>query len=208
MALRLGLLGGSFNPIHFGHLIPARAIAERLTLDRILLIPANIPPHKQDRALAPAEHRLAMARRAVADDPLFEVCDIELRRDGPSYTFDTVAAVRAAHPDIAALYWIIGGDTLPELTTWYRISELVQQVQFVTAARPGAAGQALEPLRACVGDAAFDALLAHRLETPRIEISATDIRARVTAGRSIRYLTPDAVGEYIATHGLFRGGAV
>jgi len=203
MPARIGLFGGSFNPIHFGHLITARSVAEQLGHARIMLIPASVPPHKQHAALAAPEHRLEMARRAVAGDPLFEVSDMELRRAGPSYTFDTVTALRARFGDAATFDWIIGADTLPELITWHRISELVRIVQFVTMVRPGQPPRDLETLRACVGDAAFDGLLAHRLTTPAVEISATDLRGRVARGDSIRYCCPDSVIDYIQAQKLY-----
>lgn len=206
MSAAIGLFGGSFNPIHFGHLISARSVAEQAGLDRVVLIPAAVPPHKRGAALAPPADRLAMARCAVAGDPLFEVSDIELRRSGPSFTYDTVTEFRAMLPSGTRLCWLIGADSLPELATWSRVQRLVAEVEILTATRPGwdPAGVNLQPLREAVGDAAVAQLLRGCVATPAIEISASDIRARVAAGRTIRYLVPAGVEEYIAAKQLYR----
>lgn len=203
MSQRVGLFGGSFDPIHFGHLISARSLAERLNLDRVILIPAAQPPHKRGRPITPGEDRLTMTRLAVEGDPWFEVCDAELRRQGPSYTFDTVSEIRAALGEGPALFWFIGADSLPELPSWYRIPELVRAVQIVTATRPGWRPPPAAQLAKAVSCADAAALLAHCYQTPAIDISATDIRGRVAAGRSIRYLTPEPVRAYISAHRLY-----
>jgi len=203
MSARIGLLGGSFDPIHVGHLIVARSLAEQAPLDRVLLIPSPRPPHKTGRALTDAAHRLAMARAAVEDDPLFDVSDIELQRSGPSYTIDTIDAMRRRLGPGVALFWIIGADSLPELPTWHRVAELVQRVQFLTAARPDATSPDRDALASAVGAASAQKLLDHVYQTPLIQISATDIRRRVRAGLSIAYLTPPAVVSYIRTQGLY-----
>lgn len=206
MTLRLGLFGGSFNPVHFGHLIASRAVAEALGLDRVVLIPSANPPHKNGENLASAADRLEMVRLAVAGDRLFEVSDIELLRSGPSYTVDTVAAFGAERPG-ADLCWIIGADSLPELATWSRVQRLVSMVRMVVAARPGWRTPDLGALRGVVGDEAVERLVASRLETPEIGISASDIRSRVAAGQSVRYLVPESVVAYIASRGLYGGSA-
>jgi len=203
MSERIGLYGGSFDPIHFGHLISARSIAEQIDLSRVILIPSARPPHKQGVWMTEAEHRLAMCRLAVHGDPLFEVSGVELNREGPSYTFDTVAHFRAQSSDTAGLFWIIGADSLPELPTWYRIADLVANVHIVTATRPGWESPSLSVLSQAVGPDHAQALLDNCHETPAIDISATDIRDRFVAGRSIHYLTPDAVASYISGHGLY-----
>jgi len=200
---RIGLYGGSFDPIHHGHLISARSLAERLDLERVLLIPAARPPHKPNVRLAPIDHRLAMARLAVEHDPLFDVLDIEARRDGPSYTIDTVDQLRASFGPDTKLFWFIGGDSLPELPTWHRVRELVQRVQIVTATRPGWQSPDVGVLARAVGASAAKALLDHCISTPSIGISATRIRSRCATGQSIRYLTPPAVEHYVASHRLY-----
>ncbi len=204
MSERIGLYGGSFDPIHFGHLISARSIAEQLALSRIVLIPSARPPHKRCGTVADSKERLAMAELAVQGDALFEVTDVELCRDGPSYTFDTVTQFRAGLGPSDELFWIIGADSLPELPTWYRISELATAVTIVTAARPGWRGGDASLLAAAVGPEMAQTLVANCHETPEIAISSTDIRRRVAEARSIRFLTPDAVVSYIESQGLYR----
>jgi nicotinate-nucleotide adenylyltransferase len=205
MTERVGLYGGSFDPIHFGHLIAARSVAEQWDISRVILIPSARPPHKQDHALAPAVDRLEMARRAVAGDSLFDVSDMELCRQGPSYTFDTVAEFRRTLGQDAAMFWIIGGDTLPELPTWFRIGELVKAVRIVTVTRPGWQPPEMTFLAPSVGHDAAEQLLGDCVRTAGIEISASQIRARVRAGRSVRYLVPEGVDAYIRDRGLYRG---
>lgn len=204
MSQRIGLYGGSFDPIHFGHLISARSLAEQLGLDRVVLIPSARPPHKQGVPMTPAEDRLAMARLAVEGDPAFGVSEIELQREGPSYTFDTIAEFRrVVGPDIE-LVWFIGADSLPELPTWYRVAELVQAVRIVTACRPGWTPPPAGALARAVGEKASARLLQDCLQTPQIDISATEIRQRVRAGLPIRYLVPDRVAAHIDHVRLYR----
>jgi nicotinate-nucleotide adenylyltransferase len=203
MVDRIGLYGGSFDPIHFGHLISARSIAEQIDLSRVVLVLSPRPPHKTGAQLTDAAHRLAMARLAVQGDSLFEVSDIELHRAGPSFTIDTVNAFRSQLGDAAELFWIIGADSLPELPTWRRVAELVQAAQIVTAKRPGARLPDPSTLERAVGATSAKALLDYYLDTPEIHISSTDIRRRIAAGRSIRYLLPDTVASYISAHGLY-----
>lgn len=203
MSQRIGLYGGSFDPIHHGHLIAARSIAERLDLSRVVLIPSARPPHKRNWVLSDASHRLAMANLAVVGDVLFEVSDVEMHRSGPSYTIDTVAEFRRRLGSGVELSWIIGADSLPELPTWHRIAELVNQVRIVTATRPGWKPPAMASLTTAVGTEAAQSLLEDCIETPAIDISSTDIRARVADGRSVRYLIPAEVASYIEKHRLF-----
>ena len=200
----VGLFGGSFDPIHFGHLISARSVAEHLGIDRIVLIPAAQPPHKTGRVLASFEHRLQMTRLAVGDDPLFDVSDIEAHRPGPSYTIDTVIEFRRRLPDSSSLAWLIGADSLPELATWRRISDLLDRVRIVTMSRPVAGIPDMTGLVDLVGERTVARLLADRIDTPQIDISATNIRARVARNQSVRYLLPDALALYIDEHRLYR----
>jgi len=204
MTQRLGLYGGSFDPIHFGHLVSARAIAEHFNIQRIILIPAARPPHKTGPSVTPVEHRLTMARLAVEGDPLFEVSDAETLRSGPSYTIDTVDYFRVQCGPAVELFWIIGADTLPELAQWHRVAELLSRVRIVSAARPGWRTPDLANLRSKVGDDPVDRLLRDCCPTPEIDISATDIRHRVQSNRSVRYFVPDHVIAYITAHSLYR----
>ncbi len=204
MSERIGLYGGSFDPIHFGHLISARSIGEQLDLARIVLIPSGQPPHKSPDRLSDGAHRLAMTRLAVEGDTFFEVSDMEMHRAGPSYTLHTIRAFREQVGDDVELFWIIGADSLPELPTWYQIAELARSATIVTAVRPGWQPPDLDVLTAAVGEASARQLMSNCCSTPPIGISATDIRARVVAGRSVRYLLAEAVVSYIHANNLYR----
>jgi nicotinate-nucleotide adenylyltransferase len=184
--------GGTFSPIHHGHLICARAAAEALGFRRVVLLPTATPPHRgDDENLLPAELRLRLARLAVEGDDFFHVDDIEHTLPPPNYTLRTVEAL-GGRPA-----WLIGADWLPGMPTWHRAEELRERVRFVTMRRPGHAidWQALP--------AAWRALEADAVETPRVEISATMIRDRLRRGQSVRYLTPDAVATELSGSGVF-----
>jgi nicotinate-nucleotide adenylyltransferase len=194
--MRILCLGGSFNPIHHGHLVIARAAAEMAGFDQVRLIPNLAPPHKPDAPLAPAADRLAMARLAAAADPLFCVDDVELHRPPPSYTIDTMRQFRAA--GLPRMTWLIGADTLPTLHTWRQADELLREADFLVVPRPG---HPIDP--ACVAEP-FRRLAHAIVAAPHLEISSTDIRRRVAASRSIEYLTPPTVVAYILSHHLYR----
>lgn len=192
---KIGILGGSFNPVHLGHLLIAQTAWEELGLDRVKFIPAAQPPHKRAASLAAAEHRVAMLRRAIRGHPAFELDCIELRRGGPSYAVDTLRALRRRHPQ-AQFYFIVGTDTLPELPTWRAADELAKLCVFVAVSRPG--------YRPRVPRAPGGRRFRYRLLTGHpCAVSATDIRARIASGRSIRYLVPEAVERYIRQHRLY-----
>jgi nicotinate-nucleotide adenylyltransferase len=189
--------GGSFNPIHHGHLICARAVAEARGYDQIVLVPSGQPPHKPVSAeLASGGDRLEMCKLAVADMSLFRVDSSEIDRAGPSYTIDTIRQLATTAP--GGVHWLIGADMLLYLPKWHRVKELLREVHFVVMARPGwtLEWSALPP--------EFRRLKDNVVEAPMIDIRATDIRRRVTAGLSIEYLTPPAVCEYILSRGLYR----
>jgi len=203
MSRRIGLLGGTFDPIHHGHLIIARSVAERLELDRLVFIPSAHPPHKTGERLTGAGHRLEMTRLAVEGEDVFDVDDLEIQREGPSYTILTIEAYRRRLGRQDELFWVIGGDTLCELHSWYRVEDLVEQSRFVTAARPGFEEPDLSALTDLLSPSRVQQLRDDILETPRIDISSTDIRHRTAKGKSIRYLVPDSVRFYIERHGLY-----
>lgn len=203
---RVLLFGGSFNPIHHGHLIICRFVAEHLGCARTILIPSAAPPHKQDQHLPPVADRLAMCAAATAGDPAFEVSEWEARQPGPNYTLHTVQHLAGVLGPRAALHWLIGMDSLYELGSWHRAGELVDACTVVTAARPGFDTPPRSTLEQCFTSAQAERLLTHVVESPRIDIASTDLRDRVAAGRSIRYLVPEPVREYIAQRGLYRGG--
>lgn len=186
---RLGLMGGSFNPIHNGHLITAQRAAEQLRLDHVLFVPTALSPLKNTSDLASAEHRLQMVKLAVRGHAIFEASDVEVRRGGTSYTFDTVEALGTD----AEVFLIVGDDVISDLPKWYRIHELAARVTFAVVGRPGKydpAPQGPWKLR--------------RVRVPLVELSATEIRQRVAKGLSVRYLVPHVVDLYIRKHGLYR----
>ncbi len=198
------LFGGSFDPIHHGHLIVCRYAAEKLDVDRVILISSASPPHKQQATLTSAAHRLELCRLAVRDDALFEVSDWETRQAGPNYTLHTVRHFRETEPPDTRLYWLIGLDSLTELSTWYRVGELASLCTLVTAGRPGSVWPRRDSLKDLMTSEQISELETHFLDSPLIDISATDIRDRVRAGRSIRYLVPESVREAIESRGLYR----
>ncbi len=204
MAAKTAYYGGTFDPVHNGHLIPARAAAERAGLERVVLVPAAVPPHKQGAA-ASGEQRLEMLRLAIADEPLFDVSDLELRRSGPSYTLATVRELTGQNGARPTL--ILGADMLRDLPNWYRAAEVVEAADFLVLARPGW-DLGVERIERALGEhfppAHVRRILLGVLETPRIEIASTEIRARVRSERSIRYLAPHPVVEYVERNGLYR----
>jgi nicotinate-nucleotide adenylyltransferase len=201
------LFGGSFNPVHFGHLVSARAAAELLGVGRVVLIPSLNPPHKLEVEMPPADVRLRMVSEAVAGDALFEVSDAEIRRGGTSFTVETVGQFRRELGKGVELIWLIGADSLPELATWHRTEELVKLCRIVTLRRPGWETPELSALRTRIGADAVDRLVGDIIETPRLDISATEIRRRVREGKPIRYLVPDAVAGFISEHNLYGGAS-
>ena len=218
MGERIVLFGGTFNPIHHGHLIVARAVAEHFHFDRVTFVPAAISPHKtalagQAGEAAPqsaepaAQDRLEMIRLAIAGEDLFDVTDVELKRRPPSYTLDTLMAFRQEHGLDVPLYWIIGADMLEDLPTWHRVSEVVDMATILTAGRPPYTARlerTLQTLRVRLSDQQVARLASGIVPTPLVDISSTQIRHRIRARRSARYLTPDGVIDYINKRGLYR----
>lgn len=208
MAQRVALYGGSFNPIHIGHLIAARAVAERTAMDRVIFLPSGRPPHKTDQPLIDAHHRAAMVRLAIEGEAVFEYSDFDIACDGPSFTVHTVAHYRAMLASETELYWIIGADTLPELPTWFRIAELVDACGILTAARAGSRPVDWNQLRSVLNENQLASLRAGVCPTPVVEISSTEIRDRVARKKSIRYLVPESVRQYIEDKHLYNDASV
>ena len=204
MIRKVGLYGGSFDPIHNGHLIIARAVAEGLGLERVVFLPSAKPPHKSSDTLASPADRTKMVRVAIEPESGFEFSDFDLTRVGPSYTIDTVVHFRKEFGADVALSWIIGADSLAELPAWHRVGELVDECQIVTAARPGSTRIEWDGLLSRLSHDQVTRLRAGLMETPLIDISSSDIRRRVRQGRSIRYLVPDPVHAHIAAESLYR----
>lgn len=189
--MRVGLLGGTFDPPHVGHLLVAVDAYEALALDRLVFVPAARQPLKEGQVSASPEQRLAMVRALVGDDPRFTVDPIEIHRDGLSYTVDTLAAYRE-RPEVEELFFLVGADVLASFSAWREPRRIVELAQLVVLRR----GET-----PCMPPPWMRARL---LETRRVDVSSTEIRARVRAGRSIRGFVPPAVEAYVATAGLYR----
>lgn len=194
MTRRWGLFGGTFDPPHLGHLALAEWASDRLGLDRVVFMPAGHPPHKRERSLSAVSARVAMTRLAVKGRPGFAVSRLEADRRGPSFTVDTLRALRGKHPG-TRWFLLMGEDSLADLATWHEPREIVRLATPVVAARPGS--------RARRRTRAFGRRVTW-LDNPGIDVSSSAIRARARAGRSIRFLVPDAVALYIARTGLYR----
>ncbi len=182
----IGLYGGSFDPIHNGHLLLARDAKERLDLQKVVFLPAKISPHKLDRPPSPPESRLELLQAAVAGEPGFEIDGRELQREGPSFTIDTARAYRNENPG-TRLYYFIGDDNLADLSTWKEIEELQTLVEFVVLSRTSS------PIP-----------INYPVISRRIEISSTEIRRRIARNLSVRYMCPMSVCELIQKNGLYR----
>jgi nicotinate-nucleotide adenylyltransferase len=203
----LAMFGGTFDPIHVAHLAVAEAARDSLGLAAVRFIPAGEPPHKRGRRITPASHRLAMVGLAIADNPGFEVSTIEIEREGPSYTVDTLEALRAERlaagldPRLALL---ISSEAFAELPTWREPARIVELATIVVAPRDGyadATDAARAELERAIPGAPLRVVV---LDGPRMRLSASELRARAAAGRSVRYLVPDAVAAYIGDHALYR----
>jgi nicotinate-nucleotide adenylyltransferase len=196
---RTAVFGGSFNPIHYGHLLLADEALDALGLDRVLFVPAAQPPHKPNAQLAPAPDRHAMVQLAIAGHPKFAVSDLELRRSGPSYTVDTLDALRIPREE---LFLIVGSETFLDLLTWRTPRRVAELAQIVVVPR---AGSAFDPesaaVRKVVHEIRDEPLIVRAISLP---ISASDLRRRVREGRSIAYRLPDAVAAYIQAKRLYR----
>jgi nicotinate-nucleotide adenylyltransferase len=191
-------MGGTFDPIHYGHLVAAEEARARLALDLVMFVPCRQPPHKQDYQVTDAEHRYAMAVAATCTNPHFITSRIELERPAPSYTIDTLRQLRAQGPD-TELVFITGADAARELLTWRDPQDLVALCRLVAVTRPG---YDLAGLERELGELARQVRV---IEAPGVNVSSTELRERVAQGRPIKYLTPAGVEAYILKHGLYRG---
>ena len=189
---RIGVLGGTFDPIHLGHLVVASEVCAALALDRVILVPARQQPFKDSTGYAAPEHRLAMCQLAVQGDDRLDVSDVDIARGGLTYSVDTLADLASEDPE-AELFFIAGADAVSRLSEWRDAERLMQLARFVGVARPGHEPPALPAPHLVV-------------ETPEVGVSSTDVRRRLQTGSPVRYLIPDAVATYIAHHGLYLGG--
>ncbi|WP_110111411.1 nicotinate-nucleotide adenylyltransferase [Bacillus sp. CGMCC 1.16541] len=185
---RIGILGGTFNPPHLGHLIIANEVFEQLKLDECWFMPSYTPPHKEVSNEIDPEHRLHMLKLAIQNHEHFSVQDIEFQRKGTSYTFDTMKAVKELYPDVH-FYFIVGGDMVEYLPKWYKIEELVHLVTFVGVKRPGYELKSSYPLEF--------------VEVIQVDISSSLIRQRVKSKRSIQYLVPNDIKQYVEENKLY-----
>ena len=198
--MKVGIMGGTFDPIHNGHLVTAEAVRDSLSLDEVLFIPSARPPHKIDREITSPEHRLAMTILATCFHPQFRVSTIEILRNGPSYAVDTVDELKREYPSDTEFYFILGADAALELSTWHNAQELIEKCYFIAATREGTEID----IKAVESEFNTNAKgRIQRVETPKIEISSTDIREKIKSNRSIRYLVPDSVEAYIKKERLY-----
>ncbi len=197
-----GILGGTFDPIHKGHLIVAEEVRTRLELDEILFVPAGQPWLKEDRSISPAVHRVEMIRLAISPNPRFKLSTLEVDRPGPSYSVDTIDALRNQLGAEARLFFLLGSDALSELPQWKESSRLIQMCHLVAFSRPGYTSPPLRSLELTIPGISGRVTL---IEVPQIDISSTQIRSRVAQGLSIGDLVPEAVERYIQEHGLYLG---
>lgn len=204
-SLRVGWLGGSFNPVHEGHLHVARVALDRLALDQVLLVPARAPPHKLHLSLAPGDDRLALLRLACADDPRLVPCDLELSRQGPSYSVDTARELGQQLPPGARIFALVGADTLADLPTWRSLAELAERVTFCAVSRPGTV-LSTEHLIGVVSEPARKRIAEHLLEVDPHPASSTEVRRALQAGEAPPHLNPDVLAE-IRRRGLYSSQA-
>ena len=214
---RLGILGGTFNPIHLGHLRGAEAAREEFDLQKIYFIPAAVPPHKRQTIEASPAHRMEIVHLAIEDNPAFSVSDVELSREGKSYSIETILHFRRHYPE-AELFFILGIDSFLEVTTWKRYQELFSLCHFVVLNRPGSAPPELRDLTPPDFWARFDPMIqashwihnpsgfsTYFLDRPVMDISSSEIRDRIRTGRSVRYMMPEKVAAYIYENGFYSG---
>lgn len=195
---RIGILGGTFDPIHLGHLVIASFAADELSLDRVLFMPAQTPPHKRDRTITDAEHRVHMVQQAIGPDARFAFSDLDLTSDVPSYTSHLLARLTEKHRQ-AQLYFIIGADSLVGFPTWYEPTRILDVATLAVARRPGYV----------LDDCVLDAMPRMRersvlFDAPLIDISSSSIRQRIAERKRISWLVPFGVERYIRTHDLYR----
>jgi nicotinate-nucleotide adenylyltransferase len=193
---RIGVMGGTFDPIHHGHLVAASEVQSWFALDEVVFVPTGAPWQKSDREVSPAEHRYLMTVIATASNPRFRVSRVDIDRAGPTYTIDTLRDLRAELPD-AELYFITGADALGDIFTWRDADELFELAHFVGCTRPGYE----------MGDETLAGIPGERVtivEIPALAISSTECRERTSRGEPIWYLVPDGVVQYVVKHGLYR----
>ena len=200
---RIGILGGTFDPPHLGHLWLATLAADAMGLDRVLFMPAAQPPHKSGQLVSRATDRLLMTRLAIAGNPAFELSAIETERPGPSYTIDSVEELESIHAADTRLFLLMAADSLAQIDTWREPDRLLERIEWIVGPRPGNPLPERTELEARFGERASRI---HLLSGPSLDVGSSEIRRRVAAGRAIRYLVPRGVEELITDRGLYRRG--
>ena len=198
--MRIGILGGTFDPPHIGHLVIAEEALEKLQLERVYFVPAQQPPHKLGELISPFADRVAMLQLALNANPAFTLSLIEANRPGPSYTVDTLRELRREFPPEAELFFVMGLDSLANLPTWYHPHELIELCQLAVLSRPGYTVD-LDALEARIPGLRSRVVF---IPAPELDISSTELHARVRAGHSIQYMVPKEVARYIAEHRLYK----
>jgi nicotinate-nucleotide adenylyltransferase len=201
--MRVGLYGGTFDPVHLGHLLVAETCRETARLDQVWFLPANRSPHKLDRAPSSGQQRLQMLRLAVAGHPELEVCDLEVARGGVSYMVETLELIRQQHPGVE-LFLLMGADALVDFVTWRHPARICELAIPLVVHRAGSPSPDIDHLAALVTAERLAEIQQAQVEMPLIELSSSDIRQRVEQGRSIRFRTPRAVEMFIHAHQLYR----
>lgn len=200
--MKLGVYGGSFDPVHYGHLLLAETCREACGLDEVWLVPNANPPHKRGATLTPVRQRLEMLELALGDAPGLRVSAIEAERDGLSYTVETLEQLHRERPE-RELYFLMGADSLQDLPTWREPERICQLATLLIVGRPGMSIPDLSVLEQYLAPDRIDAVRRHYVEMPLIALSSTDLRQRIRSGKSIRFRTPRAVEEYIRYHHLY-----
>jgi nicotinate-nucleotide adenylyltransferase len=191
---RIGVVGGTFDPIHHGHLVAASEVADRFALDEVIFVPTGQPWQKGDVEVSPAEDRYLMTVIATASNPRFHVSRVDIEREGPTYTVDTLRDLRKVYGDAAEMYFITGADALEKILSWKDADQVFELAHFIGVTRPGFE----------LSDAHLPAKAATLVEVPAMAISSTDCRERVASGKPVWYLVPDGVVQYIAKRHLYR----
>jgi nicotinate-nucleotide adenylyltransferase len=200
--LHIGLMGGTFDPIHMGHLVTAEEARQQFDLDYVVFVPAGTPPHKDEKGISLPEHRFLMTSLAVMSNPSFFVSRIEIDKEGPTYTIDTVRHFACEKEHCPEIFFITGADAILEIFTWKNYEELLRICTFIAVSRPG---YSLDHFHDTLDRSCPEMKnKVHLLEIPALAVSSTFIRERVALGKTIKYLTPEPVEQYIKKHGLYR----
>ena len=200
--MRVGVLGGTFDPIHIGHLVAAEEVRAQLGLDRVVFVPAGLPPHKLTDDVSSVDHRLAMVKLAIVSNPYLTVSRVDIDRFGPCYTVDTIELLRDEWGQAAGdveLYFILGSDSLADIVTWHKPERLIRLCRLAVMERPGYRVDVEELERLLPGITSR----VHFINSPQLDISSTDIQKRVRQGLPIKYQVPEAVADYIYQHELY-----